>query len=139
MRSLFADTSYWIAIADTHDAKHEAATSMSKGLGQFRTVTSEMVLVEFLNSMSKCGSHLRRKAVTTVKSLLADPNVEVVPQTSVQLGDAMKRYEAVNDKGWGITDCASFDIMHAKGIGDALTYDHHFQQAGFGALLRERA
>jgi predicted nucleic acid-binding protein len=137
MRMLFADTSYWLALLNPHDAQHKAATSMSKRLGQCRTVTSEMVLVEFLNGMTKRAPHLRSTAVDTVRNLLADPNVEVVPQTSVQFGDAMKRYEAVNDKDWGITDCASFDIMHAKGIGDALTYDHHFQQAGFGALLRE--
>lgn len=138
MRTLFADTSYWIAVADPHDFKHETAMSKVKGLGQFRIVTSEMVLVEFLNSISRYGSDFRRRAVAAVKSLVNNPNVRVVPQTSVQFSDAMKRYEAIDDKEWGITDCASFDIMDAKGIREALTADHHFQQAGFAALLREQ-
>jgi predicted nucleic acid-binding protein len=40
------------------------------------------------------------------------------------------------DKSWSLTDCASFLIMEAMGIREALTYDNHFLQAGFTALLR---
>jgi predicted nucleic acid-binding protein len=39
------------------------------------------------------------------------------------------------DKSWSLTDCISFQIMQARGIREALTGDHHFQQAGFAALL----
>ncbi len=35
------------------------------------------------------------------------------------------------------TDCLSFVIMQERGIAEALTTDHHFQQAGFRAILRE--
>jgi len=40
------------------------------------------------------------------------------------------------DKGWSLTDCASFVIMEDEGLPAALTHDHHFEQAGFQALLR---
>jgi predicted nucleic acid-binding protein len=40
------------------------------------------------------------------------------------------------DKEWSLTDCASFKIMKARGITEALAHDHHFEQAGFTALLR---
>jgi hypothetical protein len=36
-----------------------------------------------------------------------------------------------------MTDCISFVVMQERGIVEALTTDHHFQQAGFRALLRE--
>jgi hypothetical protein len=39
------------------------------------------------------------------------------------------------DKDWSLTDCISFVVMNAEGIGEALTADHHFEQAGFEALL----
>lgn len=39
------------------------------------------------------------------------------------------------DKGWSLTDCSSFQIMEAKGITEALAADHHFEQAGYRALL----
>ena len=36
-----------------------------------------------------------------------------------------------------LTDCISFVVMAEHGITDALTGDHHFEQAGFRALLKE--
>jgi predicted nucleic acid-binding protein len=33
-------------------------------------------------------------------------------------------------------DCTSFVVMNALGISEALTYDEHFLQAGYLALLR---
>jgi predicted nucleic acid-binding protein len=39
------------------------------------------------------------------------------------------------DKEWGIVDCFSFEVMRIRGMRFALTADHHFEQAGFIALL----
>jgi hypothetical protein len=40
------------------------------------------------------------------------------------------------DKEWSLTDCTSFVVMQQERLTDALTTDHHFEQAGFRALLR---
>jgi predicted nucleic acid-binding protein len=40
------------------------------------------------------------------------------------------------DKDWSLTDCISFIVTRRREIQHALTYDHHFVQAGFEALLR---
>lgn len=39
-------------------------------------------------------------------------------------------------KQWSLTDCISFVVMRDGGLQDALTGDHHFEQAGFKALLK---
>jgi predicted nucleic acid-binding protein len=39
------------------------------------------------------------------------------------------------DKNWSFTDCISFIVMEQEGLIDALTGDHHFEQAGFNALF----
>ncbi len=39
------------------------------------------------------------------------------------------------DQAWSFTDCASFCVMKELRIREALTKDHHFDQAGFKALL----
>ena len=40
------------------------------------------------------------------------------------------------DKDWSLTDCISFIVMRDRRIVEALTGDHHFEQAGFVALLK---
>jgi len=40
------------------------------------------------------------------------------------------------DKSWSLTDCISFVVMQAHGLTEALTADHHFEQAGFVRLLK---
>lgn len=39
-------------------------------------------------------------------------------------------------KHWSLTDCISFVVMQQRGIRQALTFDRHFEQAGYEALLR---
>lgn len=75
------------------------------------------------------------EAVLNPKDKL-NANVEVLPQTSIQFREAYGLYKRMADKEWSLTDCASFEIMKARGITEALAHDHHFEQAGFTALLR---
>ncbi|HEX8285139.1 MAG TPA: hypothetical protein VF588_17395 [Pyrinomonadaceae bacterium] len=39
------------------------------------------------------------------------------------------------DKGWSLCDAVSMILMQRRGLADALTTDHHFEQAGFRRLL----
>ena len=45
-------------------------------------------------------------------------------------------FSARLDKEWSMTDCISFAVMQREGLNEALTADHHFEQAGFVALLK---
>ena len=137
MRTLFADTGYWIAMSNPHDDLHGKASTVIKQLGICRIVTSQMVLVEFLNYMSSYGQHLRRVAVSVVNELEKDPGVEIIPQTESQFDSAVAHYASRSDKGWSLTDCASFVLMEERHIPEALAHDKNFEQAGFVALLRE--
>jgi predicted nucleic acid-binding protein len=139
VKTVFADTSYWIATLNPRDDLHQKAMQVSKAMNPFFTVTSEMVLAELLNDFAKRGEHFRNVAVSLAKKLASVPNCEVVPQTSMLFRDAVERYKLRPDKGWGLTDCASFLIMEEKGISEALTHDEHFVQAGFAALLRDES
>ena len=49
---------------------------------------------------------------------------------------ALKLHADRPDKFWSLTDCITFTVMQQRRITRALAYDHHFEQAGFEALLR---
>ena len=49
---------------------------------------------------------------------------------------ALKLYHQHRDKEWTLTDCTSFIVMRERGLTEALTGDHYFEQAGFTALLK---
>lgn len=138
MRTVFADTGYWIALLNRQDALHETAKTVSAVLGPVRLITSEMVLTECLNDLARRGERLRNAAVALVEELRRNPDVAIVPQSSIQFQDALVLYATREDKTWGHTDCASFRIMDKHGITEALAYDRHFEQAGFTPLLRSR-
>lgn len=134
MKVVFADTGYWVALLDPNDSLHEKAIATSKGLGKFRQLTTEMVLDELMAALSQLS--VRALVTRGVEAIRANPNVEVVPQTSIQFREAFELYKRMTDKEWSLTDCASFELMKARGISEALAHDRHFEQAGLVALLR---
>jgi uncharacterized protein len=136
MRRVFADSGYWIALINRTDQLHSVALSISRTLQGCRLVTTEMVLVEVLDSLASQGAPIRRAAAAAVDQLFRNPTVDVVPQWSAGFAAALQRYRRRLDQGWGLTDCASFLVMEDQDIADALAHDHHFEQAGFRALMR---
>ena len=139
MRSVFADSGYFIARLNRREELHERAVTVAESLAPFRMVTTQMVLVETLNGVAREGEHLRRLATELVHELQNDPYTEIVPQTAIQFGTAFERYENRPDQKWSLTDCASFLLMEERKIWEALAHDRDFEQAGFVALLRENA
>ena len=136
MNAVFADAGYFIANLDNRDPLHGRAKEVVARLGLLRIMTTQMVVAEVLNYVSRGGEHLRRLAVQTARSLESDPNVEILPQTDSQFRAAVERYASRSDQRWSLTDCASFLAMEERGITEALAYDRDFEQAGFVALLR---
>jgi len=136
VRTVFADANYWIALLNPKDELHEVAKAWTESLGPVGIVTTEMVLTEFLNSFARMGSRLRKAALDLIDRLEANPNVSIVPQTGAQFRDAKSLYAERSDKSWGLTDCASIQVMKQQEIHEALSHDRHFEQAGLVALLR---
>lgn len=134
MKVVFADTGYWEAVLNPKDNLNTKARAISSDLGKSRILTTEMVLDELLAALSPLPE--RTFAIRGVDAIRNNPNVEVVPQTSIQFREAFDLYKKMSDKEWSLTDCASFAIMKARGISEALAHDRHFEQAGFTALLR---
>lgn len=136
MDRVFADTSYWIAILNPRDELHSRAVSLAQELRTVEVVTSDLVLVEFLNSFSSGGTRLREAAAGVVVSARSSSRIQIVSCADNLLWRALESYRLASDKNWSLTDCASFVIMREYGLTSALTHDRHFEQAGFRSLLR---
>jgi uncharacterized protein len=137
LKTAFADTSFWIALLNPKDDLHGRAAAIAASLDAASIVTSEMVLTELLNDFAGRGPMLRAAAKELVEQLGRNPRTIIIPQTDAQFHAALALYADRGDKTWSLTDCASFLIMKAHGTTCALTYDRHFEQMGFAAMLRE--
>lgn len=136
MHCVFADTSFWIALVFTRDQFHSLAREYSQ-LIESEIVTTSAVLLETTNALAL--PPWRRAVVTLVNRIQDRDDIEVVPLSSDLWERGWKLFVDRPDKGWSLTDCISFVVMHDRGIADALTSDMHFQQAGFRPLLSDDA
>ena len=135
MKTVFADTFYWIAIANPRDEWHPVAVNASRALGAVHLTTTDEVLVEFLTYFSGRGKIWREKAVEMVQKIMANPNVTVIPQTRESFMSGFRLYQSRSDKKYSLTDCISMESMRSNKLQEVLTHDEHFQQEGFTILL----
>ncbi|NUO82028.1 type II toxin-antitoxin system VapC family toxin [candidate division KSB1 bacterium] len=130
----FIDTSHIIALVDTDDEYHALANLAGEALTG-KMVTTEAVLIEFGNALSK--AKYKQLAFDTIADLRNDPNIEIAPVDISLIDRALAMFGSYQDKDWSLTDCISFVVMRERGLAEALTADHHFEQAGFRAILRD--
>lgn len=138
MKTVFADTFYWIALADPKDEWHGATKNVAKSHYPLHTVTTDEVLVEFVTHFCQGGPLLRDKAVKLVRRIRDDPNITVVPQSRESFDAGLDLYTTRADKKYSLTDCISMQTMKSRNVLNVLTHDHHFQQEGFTILLTDK-
>lgn len=90
--------------------------------------------MEYADAMS--ATRHRSAVGRYIQELPGRPNVVFVPFSRTLFDQGLALYISRADKDWSLTDCISFVIMRERGLADALTGDHHFEQAGFNALLK---
>lgn len=137
MTALFADTFYWIALADFSDSAHPRALALASERADSPIITTDEVLAEYLTFFSTAPEPMRRKALTNARHILEDTGVRVIPQSRDSFLSGMSLYGARPDKGYSLTDCISMQAMRREGLREALTNDRHFEQEGFRAPFRE--
>jgi hypothetical protein len=133
MKGLFADTFYYLAVLNADDAAHERAVKTSDRMDG-EVVTTAWVLTEVADALA--APERRADFVTLLQTLRDDPEVTIVPPGEEMFEAGIAVYSGRRDKDWSLTDCISFAVMRERGITEALTGDHHFEQAGFVAMLK---
>jgi predicted nucleic acid-binding protein len=133
MSTAFGDSTIYVALLIARDANHAKAKSVAQSWTGL-VVTTEYVLLEVANHL--CGTSDRRgKFRQFLAGLQADPSTQIIESTHDIWTRGITLYLQRPDKQWSLTDCISFVVMEERGVTDALTADHHFEQGGFRALL----
>lgn len=129
---ILLDTGYFIALFSPDDALHTRATAWSECLAEPLLVT-EYVLWDCVNAFSKPED--RASAHALVDHVRRDPACELVHASPRLFAAGLQLHRDRPDQEWSLTDCISFVLMRERRLTRALAYDHHFEQAGFDALL----
>ena len=138
MATYFADTSFWIGLSSKRDQHHHRAVAWHQFVIRTRStiVTTEAVLLEWLNALSDVST--RRIAAESYLRVRADARIEVLPLQAELMDSAIQLYRDRPDKNWSLTDCLSFLVMERRGLAEALTTDHDFEQAGLRANMLDQ-
>ena len=100
---------------------------------QCQFITASVVLLEVGHWLSPVP--LRKLAIDLLHRIQQSSRIEVIHVTPEIYAKGWELYSNRLDKDWGIIDCISFVIMQERNLVEALTSDHHFEQAGFQVLL----
>ncbi len=133
MSVVFADAFYLIALSNPFDEHHAAAVRAAESLTS-RLLTTHYVLIEVADALS--APRFRADVAHFLGQLARDPGTEIIGPDNALYERGLDLYARRLDKAWSLTDCISFVVMTDRGLAEALTGDHHFEQAGFRALLR---
>jgi predicted nucleic acid-binding protein len=131
--TVFLDTFALIAWVNTRDAAHPAVKAYLNAYSG-SIVTTQWVLLEFADAF--CQSRFKRIAVEAIQRIHGTPMFQVVGYEAAIYESGFDLYATRLDKNWSLTDCISFSVMSQRGLTDALTADHHFEQAGFRAVFK---
>lgn len=132
-RACFVDTFAFLAMLNPADARHAEAMSWFNSSRRPLVVT-EWVLTELADGL--CAARTRATAVAVEARLRTNQRVTIVEASADLFRRGLDLYADRPDKDWSLTDCISFVVMKDHQITEALTGDHHFEQAGFVALLK---
>lgn len=133
MNGVFGDAFYFIALMNPSDRFHTAAIDLSISIPR-SVVTTTWVLVEVADALS--SPRHRRLVHRFLQQVPDGRKTRLITADREWYDRGLALYGARQDKEWSLTDCISFAVMTELGLTEALTGDHHFEQAGFRALLK---
>ena len=130
MRSVFIDTSAFVALRNAAEAEHERARAaladlLSEGVALF---TSNYVFAETYTALLvRVG---RAEAIEWGRRFRAGGAIELVRLDEEIEEAAWAILERHGDKGWSYVDATSFALIDRDGGGEAFAFDSHFAQRG---------
>jgi predicted nucleic acid-binding protein len=134
MRSVFVDTSAFVALRNGAEAEHARARAALSELISERVAlfTSNHVFAETYTAlMVRVG---RAEAIEWGRRFRASDAIELVRLDQQLEDDAWAMLESHSDKRWSYVDASSFALIEREGNGEAFAFDADFAQRGLRVL-----
>ncbi len=129
---IFVDTSAFYAFYDHSDQDHAKAVAGFEKVKKSKLYTTNMVLAELFTLLRMRGSV---ETTTRIgRAVLSSELLEIVRPGLTEEAQALEWFGRVPADDLSFVDCMSFAVMKRRGLHKALTFDGHFQDAGFEVL-----
>ncbi len=129
---MLLDTSGLLACLDASESRHDKAVACYDSRAS--RLTHNYVLAELI-ALAQARHLPREPVIRFVAQLSVDRDIEMIWVDRVLHHQALALLTAQLDKTYSLCDAVSFLLMRNRDIQEALSTDHHFEQAGFSILL----
>jgi uncharacterized protein len=134
VRPLFLDAGFVIALELEDDENHPQARGVWLTVRHERRalLSTSLVVAEVVAFFSRRRRH--DLAVAASRKMLFSPGMDLVHVAKPLFMEGWAYFQQRPDKDYSLTDCVSFVLMQERRVREALSFDHHFTQAGFVQL-----
>ena len=129
---MFIDTSGFLCFLDQRDFRQPKAADYF--ISARSRLTHNYVLVELV-ALAGSRNFSREITLDFLSDLSNDSQTEIIWVSEYLTERAISFLRKRKDKEWSLCDAVSFLLLKEYGISEALTTDHHFEQAGYVQLL----
>jgi predicted nucleic acid-binding protein len=124
----FADTSFWFALQERRDRRHDDAAALVRA-GVGRLCVSNHVVGETWTLLRRRAGHAA--AVGFLDRLARLPDIGVVHIDAATEAEAWRWLRRHDQREYSFVDATSFALMRRRRIREALAFDGDFNAAGF--------
>jgi predicted nucleic acid-binding protein len=133
-RTFFLDSSFIYALLNRNDQYHRQAVAVTRNFTRNdRFVLTDAIILEACSLLSSLRA--RASIISFLESIAGSEYYTTLHTGEDLFHQAYGYFVQHDDKEWSLVDCISFIVMRERNIPLALTADHHFDQAGFTAVL----
>jgi uncharacterized protein len=126
---IFVDTSFWVALRNRRDARHDEALALLERHSAMPLVTSNQVRGETWTFLRRRSGH--GAAVDFLDAVERSPRLAVVSADDAIETEALRWLRRHDEREYSFVDATSFALMRARRIREALAFDGDFAAAGF--------
>jgi predicted nucleic acid-binding protein len=133
-RTIFVNSSGWLALYNTRDPNHAAAVQLWEHLRTqpVRFVITDYVLDQVYSALKVFGSLQTAQAV---HDLIRNSQLVRFFMTDTVIFDRAWRVFVEDDHpSWTFTDCVNFAVIQYLGISEVFTFDANFTNPGLALI-----